>query len=51
MSPFILIDVAALSRQSNLSSVPLDSHQAAVPTTMIETLVRLFTSLFSSKRT
>jgi hypothetical protein len=50
MSPFILIDVAALSRQSNLRGMPRSSDREAVPTTMIETLVRLFTSFFSSAR-
>ncbi|SAK55307.1 hypothetical protein AWB76_02150 [Caballeronia temeraria] len=43
MSLFILIDAAALSRHADLPGNPL---QEAVPTTMIETLVRLFTSLF-----
>ncbi|SPB14883.1 hypothetical protein NOV72_02114 [Caballeronia novacaledonica] len=43
MSPFFLIDVAALSRQADLPRNPV---QEAVPTTMIETLVRLLTSLF-----
>ncbi len=43
MSPFFLIDVAALSRNTHVSR---DSLKETVPTTMIETLVRLLTSLF-----
>ncbi|WP_284507241.1 hypothetical protein [Caballeronia sp. ATUFL_M2_KS44] len=43
MSPFFLIDVAALTRQTALPRNPL---QEAIPTTIIETMVRLFTSLF-----
>ncbi|WP_284503082.1 hypothetical protein [Caballeronia sp. AZ10_KS36] len=43
MSPFFLIDVAALSRQSDPRR---NSLNHAVPTTMLETLSRLLTSLF-----
>ncbi|WP_256443427.1 hypothetical protein [Caballeronia sp. M1242] len=42
MSPFFLIDVAALSRASD---VRRNSLNDAVPTTMLETLAHLLASL------
>ncbi|WP_256465395.1 hypothetical protein [Caballeronia sp. Sq4a] len=43
MSPFFLIDVAALTHASGLRR---NSQNEVVPTTILETLARLLTSLF-----